>query len=99
MQCLTGAFSINATSGAVTVSGILDRESVRQYDLTVEGIDGGNPSLTGTAALIISIIDANDNSPQFDRSFYTAEIVEGKHELVRCCSCQRFTAHHNIVQM
>ena len=75
---LTGAFSINSTSGVVVVSGGLDRETVPRYELTVQAIDGGTDPLAMTVPLIIDIINTNDNSPLFDRTFYTAAIEEGE---------------------
>lgn len=78
MDSPVATFSINSISGAVTVRGILDRESVPRYELTVEAIDGGTPSLTNVADLNIDIIDENDNSPYFERSFYTDSVEEGE---------------------
>lgn len=39
-------------------------------------MDGGNPALTSTASLLISIIDVNDNPPMFTRPQYTREVRE-----------------------
>ena len=43
----------------------------------LEATDGGNPPRIGTAEIFIDIININDNNPQFDRSFYVAEVSEG----------------------
>lgn len=78
MHYPTADFSINSTSGAVTVRDLLDRESVPRYELTVEAMDGGTPSLTNVVDLNIDIIDENDNSPYFERSYYTTSVEEGE---------------------
>ena len=43
----------------------------------LEATDGGDPPRIGTADIFIDVININDNSPQFDRSFYVAEVSEG----------------------
>ncbi|XP_018106636.1 protocadherin Fat 4 [Xenopus laevis] len=58
-----GAFSINPQTGQVTVTTELDREMVSLYNLTVLAIDSGLPSATGSAALLVTLDDINDNGP------------------------------------
>ncbi|KAG2466047.1 PCD10 protein, partial [Polypterus senegalus] len=54
----------------------LDREqqSVHRYVLTA--VDGGLPQRTGTALLVIKVLDSNDNVPVFDQSVYTVSLPE-----------------------
>ncbi|XP_041133259.1 protocadherin-10-like isoform X1 [Polyodon spathula] len=54
----------------------LDREqqSVHRYVLTA--VDGGLPQRTGTALLVIKVLDSNDNVPVFDQSVYTVNLPE-----------------------
>ena len=42
----------------------------------MQAVDGGSPSLSSTATLIISIIDVNDNPPVFTRQQYTVVVTE-----------------------
>ncbi|XP_068136139.1 protocadherin Fat 4 [Hyperolius riggenbachi] len=58
-----GAFSINPQTGQVTVTTELDRETTPIYNLTVLAIDSGTPSATGSATLLVSLEDINDNGP------------------------------------
>lgn len=51
----------------------------------LEATDGGDPPRIGTADIFIDVININDNSPQFDRSFYVAEVSEGL--------CSEYNAH------
>jgi len=38
--------------------------------------DAGIPAQVGDALIEITILDANDNSPEFDQQFYTISVVE-----------------------
>uniref|UniRef100_A0A8C3SY76 FAT atypical cadherin 4 n=1 Tax=Chelydra serpentina TaxID=8475 RepID=A0A8C3SY76_CHESE len=58
-----GAFSINPQTGQVTVTAELDRETLPVYNLTVLAIDSGTPSATGSASLLVTLEDINDNGP------------------------------------
>ncbi|XP_075020912.1 protocadherin alpha-6-like [Calonectris borealis] len=54
----------------------LDRETMPVHRLVLTASDGGRPSLTGTMELVISVLDANDNAPQFNQSVYNALLSE-----------------------
>ncbi|KAF0037466.1 hypothetical protein F2P81_010340 [Scophthalmus maximus] len=58
------------------VKGTLDREQKDSYELILRVRDGGNPARSSQALLRVSITDVNDNSPQFERSTYEAEMAE-----------------------
>lgn len=64
----------------------LDREALDKHELKVIAVDGGVPPKTGTLNIVIRILDANDNTPQFDSSLYEAVLYENsprKTEVVR----------------
>lgn len=69
-------FAINPQTGAITTIAPLDREIVSAYLLTVTAKDGGNPSLSDTTDIEISISDVNDNAPVFKVPLYQASIPE-----------------------
>ncbi|POI18554.1 hypothetical protein CIB84_017701, partial [Bambusicola thoracicus] len=54
----------------------LDRESLSEHRLVLTASDGGRPALTGTVQLVISVLDANDNAPQFNQSVYKVQLPE-----------------------
>lgn len=54
----------------------LDRELVSEYQLTVTAFDGGSPPRSGTLEVHVEVLDANDNSPAFDRDAYEVSIPE-----------------------
>uniref|UniRef100_A0A1I8MY28 Cadherin domain-containing protein n=1 Tax=Musca domestica TaxID=7370 RepID=A0A1I8MY28_MUSDO len=60
----------------VRVNGVLDREEIGKYNLTVVATDKGTPSRTATAYLIIHVNDVNDHEPVFEKSEYTAILSE-----------------------
>ncbi|XP_058704855.1 protocadherin alpha-3-like isoform X6 [Poecile atricapillus] len=58
----------------------LDRETIPVHRLVLTASDGGRPSLTGTMELVISVLDANDNAPQFNQSVYKVQLPENATE-------------------
>ncbi|NXX40434.1 PCDA3 protein, partial [Tricholaema leucomelas] len=54
----------------------LDRETLPAHRLVLTASDEGRPSLTGTMELLISVLDANDNAPQFNQSVYKVQLPE-----------------------
>ncbi|XP_053078083.1 protocadherin alpha-5 isoform X12 [Acinonyx jubatus] len=54
----------------------LDREETQEHLLLLTAVDGGKPELTGTVQLLISVLDANDNAPKFDKSVYNIRLLE-----------------------
>lgn len=54
----------------------LDREQQQEVKLTLTALDGGNPPKTGTVAILITVLDANDNAPVFSQELYTASLPE-----------------------
>ncbi|XP_015275474.1 PREDICTED: protocadherin beta-16-like [Gekko japonicus] len=54
----------------------LDREEETRLFLTLLAVDGGIPQRTGTAQIIIEVIDSNDNAPHFDQNVYKVKIME-----------------------
>ncbi|XP_066053676.1 protocadherin alpha-6-like [Chamaea fasciata] len=54
----------------------LDRETIPVHRLVLSASDGGRPSLTGTMELVISVLDTNDNAPQFNQSVYKVQLPE-----------------------
>uniref|UniRef100_A0A8C2SPN7 Protocadherin Fat 4 n=1 Tax=Coturnix japonica TaxID=93934 RepID=A0A8C2SPN7_COTJA len=71
------AFSINPQTGQVTVTAELDRETLPVYNLTVLAIDSGTPSATGSASLLVTLEDINDNGPTL--STRQGEVMENNH--------------------
>ncbi|XP_061899994.1 protocadherin alpha-C2-like [Entelurus aequoreus] len=54
----------------------LDRELQAVHKLILTAVDGGTPSRSGTARIIVQVLDTNDNAPLFDESIYSVNIME-----------------------
>ena len=69
-------FLVERETGALVVNSPLDRESVSTVILTVMAEDGGLTRLSDQTEVQISILDVNDNAPQFDSSYYEGSVHE-----------------------
>ncbi|XP_072524431.1 protocadherin alpha-C2-like isoform X5 [Salminus brasiliensis] len=54
----------------------LDREEQAVHNLILTAVDGGVPARSGTASIIVRVLDTNDNAPQFDKDSYTIYLTE-----------------------
>ncbi|XP_068600474.1 protocadherin-10-like [Brachionichthys hirsutus] len=54
----------------------LDREQQSMHQMVLTAVDGGAPERSGTAQIDITVLDANDNAPVFDQSFYRVRLPE-----------------------
>ncbi len=69
-------FTINNSTGWVTVSSELDRETIEYYTFGVEARDNGVPVMSSSASVSITILDVNDNIPTFTEKLYSLKINE-----------------------
>ncbi|XP_039201512.1 cadherin EGF LAG seven-pass G-type receptor 3 isoform X1 [Crotalus tigris] len=69
-------FVVNSATGWITVSGPLDRETVQHYFFGVEARDHGSPSLSASASVTITVMDVNDNRPEFTQKEYLIRLNE-----------------------
>ncbi|XP_069027581.1 protocadherin beta-16-like [Embiotoca jacksoni] len=54
----------------------LDREKHEHLSLILTALDGGEPQLSGTMQIIITVLDVNDNPPVCSKSEYKASVTE-----------------------
>uniref|UniRef100_A0A3B4WCI8 Cadherin domain-containing protein n=1 Tax=Seriola lalandi dorsalis TaxID=1841481 RepID=A0A3B4WCI8_SERLL len=54
----------------------LDREQQPVHNLTLTAVDGGVPTRTGTASIIVRVLDVNDNAPSFEKDRYVVDVME-----------------------
>jgi VCBS repeat-containing protein len=56
-----GAFAINASTGEITVAGVVNYETTPSFSLTVQVTDNGTPALSSTATVTIGVSDINES--------------------------------------
>ncbi|KAM3613345.1 uncharacterized protein V6R79_024519 [Siganus canaliculatus] len=67
-------FSIDENTGAISVSGQIDFEKDRKYEIRVEARDQGG--LTGTSKVILDVFDVNDNAPVITIMSFSSPLSE-----------------------
>jgi hypothetical protein len=48
----------------------LNRERTASHSVVLSAVDGGTPPETGSMTIIVEVIDANDNLPEFSQNTY-----------------------------
>ncbi|XP_056138305.1 cadherin EGF LAG seven-pass G-type receptor 1-like [Lampris incognitus] len=69
-------FTINNSTGWVTVCVELDREATEFYTFGVEAVDHGVPAMSSSASVSVTVLDVNDNVPTFTQKLYNLKINE-----------------------
>ena len=69
----TGSFTVHPERGEIFTVGEYDRETREVYNITIAASDG---LLEGTAFVVVTILDENDNRPEFSNSLFFASIEE-----------------------
>ncbi|XP_055033344.2 protocadherin gamma-A6 isoform X4 [Misgurnus anguillicaudatus] len=54
----------------------LDREMHPHLSLKLMAVDGGNPQRSGSVNIDVTVLDVNDNAPQFNQTMYRASVME-----------------------
>ncbi|KAG7517965.1 protocadherin alpha-C2-like [Solea senegalensis] len=54
----------------------LDREEEAIHNLILSAVDGGTPARSGTASIIVRVLDTNDNAPVFKEAIINVKIME-----------------------
>nr|CAB3229665.1 cadherin EGF LAG seven-pass G-type receptor 2 [Phallusia mammillata] len=71
----TKSFTIDSNANLL-VNGLIDRELVPTYTLVVTAYDNGDPVFSSTLSVRVSVLDENDNYPQFTKSMYSVNVRE-----------------------
>ncbi|XP_075902927.1 protocadherin alpha-3-like isoform X7 [Nelusetta ayraudi] len=61
---------------SLVVDGLLDRERISQYNVTILATDEGTPSLSSTSVILVHISDVNDNAPKFSEPVINISVKE-----------------------
>ena len=69
-------FNINSTNGAITLFSDFNRETQNYFSFEVIARDFGEPQLTTSVVVMVTVLDVNDNIPQLNASQYSAVLPE-----------------------
>ncbi|XP_076332831.1 LOW QUALITY PROTEIN: protein dachsous-like [Tachypleus tridentatus] len=69
-------FGIFPNNGYLYLKDTLDREVINSYTLSVLGMDNGDPPQSASATVLIRVLDANDNTPQFTKKKFLFTVEE-----------------------
>ncbi|XP_072324546.1 cadherin-7-like [Scyliorhinus torazame] len=72
-------FNIDATSGVITIAKPLDRETSAEHNITVLAMESQNPAQIGRGLVLISLVDVNDNAPEFPVEYETFVCENSNH--------------------
>nr|XP_025126463.1 cadherin-18 isoform X2 [Bubalus bubalis] len=62
-------FNIDANTGTIKTTKVLDREETPWYNITVAASENDNPSLLSHVTVGIRVLDVNDNPPELAREY------------------------------
>ncbi|XP_039518997.1 protocadherin beta-15-like isoform X13 [Pimephales promelas] len=62
--------------GELVLQKQLDREHQKEVTLILTAVDGGTPPRSGTVAIHVTVLDANDNAPVFSQAVYKVSLPE-----------------------
>uniref|UniRef100_A0A8C1XZK0 FAT atypical cadherin 2 n=1 Tax=Cyprinus carpio TaxID=7962 RepID=A0A8C1XZK0_CYPCA len=71
-----GIFTIDEETGVIQTAGLLDREAVPHYWLTVYAKDLGTVPLVSWTEVYIEVLDINDNPPELSQPVYFGSVQE-----------------------
>lgn len=69
-------FRLDPDDGELKIIGYLDRERADEYVLNVTVYDLGRPQKSVSKMLPVTILDENDNAPQFEKSLASFRVTE-----------------------
>ncbi|XP_060484522.2 protocadherin beta-18-like [Panthera onca] len=67
-------FEIHPISGEIRLKALLDFELIQSFTINIQATDGG--SLSGKSAVLVQVVDVNDNPPEIVMTSLTSPIPE-----------------------
>ncbi|KAG7518801.1 protocadherin gamma-A1-like [Solea senegalensis] len=71
---LAKIFNLDEITGTVTLTGLVDYEKDKKYEIMIEAMDQGG--LTDSSKVLIEIIDVNDNAPVINVMSFSSPVPE-----------------------
>ncbi|XP_052430050.1 protocadherin beta-15-like isoform X18 [Carassius gibelio] len=75
-ELAVAAKTIGKLYGELVLYKELDREQQQEVTLILTAVDGGTPPRSGTVAIHVTVLDANDNAPVFSQAVYKVSLPE-----------------------
>ena len=72
IRITTDIFTIDPAAGQLTAPNGLDAEVYQSHEITVLASDQGNPIMSASLVLIVTVLDVNDEAPVFEGLPYVA---------------------------
>uniref|UniRef100_A0A4W3JD77 Cadherin domain-containing protein n=1 Tax=Callorhinchus milii TaxID=7868 RepID=A0A4W3JD77_CALMI len=69
-------FSLDPETGEIRVQGPLDFEKSNIYELDVQAVDHGAPTMAGHSSVLVRLTDVNDNSPEIQLTSVSSTVGE-----------------------
>ncbi|CAL1292837.1 unnamed protein product [Larinioides sclopetarius] len=75
-------FTIHPRSGEISVKdgAKMDYDRRQQYNIEIVAVDAGSPQHTGTATLVVQVLNSNDKAPYFTPSTQRSQVTEDQNE-------------------
>ncbi|XDV54082.1 hypothetical protein PO909_022456 [Leuciscus waleckii] len=73
-QVIGEIFELNESTGVITLTGLLDYEKAKKYEIDIEAKDQGG--LGDSAKVIVDLIDVNDNAPVVSIMSFSSPVTE-----------------------
>ncbi|XP_014779592.1 protocadherin beta-16 isoform X1 [Octopus bimaculoides] len=89
-------FKLNEVTGEIFTQKTLNSEQKQTYKLFVEAKDGGNPSSSSTAMVLINVINQQNNVPKIDINFVT-ELRENTAAISEGIKVGSFIAYVSVI--
>nr|XP_046151241.1 protocadherin alpha-3-like isoform X19 [Oncorhynchus gorbuscha] len=69
-------FNLDPKTGEIIVTGVIDYEENKIYEIDIQASDKGTAALTTEKSVIIKIVDVNDNAPEIEVTSFANAIPE-----------------------
>ncbi|XP_041709887.1 protocadherin alpha-3 isoform X24 [Coregonus clupeaformis] len=69
-------FDLDPKTGEIIVTGVIDFEENKNYEIDIQASDKGTAALTTEKSVIIKIVDVNDNAPEIEVTSFSNAIPE-----------------------
>ena len=72
----SNTFSVQLRTGIITLERALNKKVKSSYSLTVEAYDDGNPALSSSVSVNITVLGASEQPPEFTKQLFVFSVKE-----------------------